>query len=170
MKFNEIIEELFFSNELDSCIAKMVREDLRADFKQELFVIILNQDKTKIEEINDRGQLRYFVVRIVINLVSQTRNVFHKQYLNKTVSHPEDVRDDYDRELVMEKEIRHENALRKISQMDEHFNTFYYRALTELVKRHGSMNKAAKASGIPLTTISNGFKKIRSHLKEAVDV
>lgn len=171
MSFDSIIEELFLSTELDDCIEKMVREDLRDDFKQELFVILLNQDKKKIEEIYGRNELKYFVVRIIVNLASQTRNVFHKKYLNKSVVSVGEFYEEADT-ICPEDETKMKNEIifEKISEMDNHLGTFYYRALTELVKRHGSMNKAAKETGIPLTTISNGFKKIREHLKKVVDV
>lgn len=170
MPIHDIIEDLYNSDELNSCIAKMVRLDLRQDFKQELFVILCEFDKQKLKEIFDGGKLKFYVVRIIINMVSQQRNVFHKKYLNPNLEYLENVYEDTQITDPDEMTQREENEaeevemLKRISEMDSHFNTFFYRALTELHKRHGSMSKAGRETGIPVSTISRGFKKIREHL------
>ncbi len=125
-----MLSELYKSKEIDECINRMVREDLRQDFKQELFVILCEQ-KERLEKINE-NQVRFYVVRVIVNLVSQTRNVFHKKYLQNH-SEVKEIKDESDIEPVILKNRMLDKLDEEVLKMDNHFGHFYYRALVQLV-------------------------------------
>jgi hypothetical protein len=161
--FNSVIAELYASKEVDECISKMVREDLRKDFKQELFLIICTQPEEKIIELHRKSELRYFVVRIIINLASQNRNVFHKKYL-QTYSEIGEIAD----EQVPDREGYLKKLTDEFSKIDDHFGTFCHRVMIELVLKMGSVKKVSEETGIPKRTIYRTIETTRKHLKKVL--
>lgn len=169
------ITTIYSLPEIDECIAKLVKKDLQHDFKQELFLILLQVPCERVEQMN--GSFKYFVVRIILNLVRQKRNVFHKTYLDKTVeyntdrmnyqaSSPADVDTITER---MEREQREEAIISRISGIDEslgNHNYPYHEAMIALVVKLGSMRKAAIETGIPEKTVQRTVKRIREHLRK----
>lgn len=151
---------------MSDCIHKFIPIQDQDDFKQELFVILLEKDHALIRRLHDNNELIFYTVRIIINLRSQKKNVYHKKYKQ----HVEEL--DHDpAELPEEEGDRiHQEALElrmveEVSRLDEKFGTFFYRELVEAVNRHGSMREASAKTGIPLSTISRAIKKVREHLK-----
>lgn len=162
-----MLSELYKSKEIDDCINRLVREDLRKDFKQELFVILCEQEE-RLKKING-NQVKFYVVRVILNLVSQTRNVFHKKYLNNH-SELKDIKDESDLELVLTKNKLLDKLDKEVLNMDNHFGHFYYRALVQLVTKHGSIREAARQTGIPKSTISVGMRIAKNYLKDKISV
>ena len=106
------------------------------------------------------GNLKYFVVRIILNLVRQKRNVFHKTYLDKTVeynsdllkyetSSPADVDTMAERH---ENEDKEEEIINRIESIDKELGNLsypYHRAMVELLSKLGSMRAVSYETGIP---------------------
>lgn len=174
MKVSEkMITDIYNSPEIDECISKLVNAGLRADFKQELFLILCSVPCEKIVSMN--GNLKYFVVRIILNLVRQKRNVFHKTYLDKTVeynsdllkyetSSPADVDTMAERH---EQEDKEEEIINRIESIDKELGNLsypYHRAMVELLSKLGSMRAVSYETGIPFSTVQRTFKKIRQQL------
>lgn len=163
MEADKIIIDLYKSKELDDCILKFVPAHLLDDFKQEVFLLLCEMDKEKLVNIKD---IKFYTVRIIINLATQVRNIFHKKYLLKNIEfeekHVEQKESDIKERLEFEK--YEEEVLKHIGEMDNHFNTFFYRGLTEVLKKYGSMREVSRKTGIPIATVSRGIKKVREYL------
>lgn len=172
-----IISDLYNSPEVNDCIKKVVDRGPRDDFKQELYVILLEYPCDKIVEVSNQGKIKYFVARIIINLFNQERNVFQKKYLNNKI--------DYDTEKVlyhslppsdynhMEERKRREDVediiLEGAEGIDERMgnDSFpYYENLIQALKKHGSMREVSRELGIPIASISMAIKRVRTHLKD----
>jgi len=162
---NQIISKLYLSKDIDDCICKMIDIRYREDFKQELFLILLAKPDQVIDaEAN--GKLKYYVVRIIINLSRQSRNIYFKKYLdNKTIYG--DISDRPD-EMICDSIEKEEKILKEIGNMDEDLGTFYYRELVKLVAQEGSISKAGRKVGIPKSSISKAIKRVREHLNKKV--
>lgn len=123
-----------------------------------------------------KGELVYFVVRIILNLSRQTRNVFHKKFLDPNIV--------YDTEKVLysslppsdhnhfeerkEREKKEEQILEEIRNLGEVFNTFYYNKLVDLIVEYGSASEVERRTGIGKWNISRAMKKIRTHLNDKI--
>jgi hypothetical protein len=83
----DIITELYKSREIDDCINKLIPAQDRDDFKQELFLILLEKQTEEIVRIDQTGKMLYYVVRIIINLSRQQRNVYHSKYRDKKIAY-----------------------------------------------------------------------------------
>lgn len=79
---NEIVGELFTSKEFNDCIAKMEPDHLRDDLKAEVALILLETPDDKIVAIYSSGPmaLKYYTVRIILNLIQSKRSAFYKKY------------------------------------------------------------------------------------------
>lgn len=114
----------------------------------------------------------FYVARVLINLLRQKNNTYHKQYKSGTeeliIGRDSPVMCEVPEEMEIRriKEQDEVKALDKIEHMDEQLNTCYYRLLTVEYKKHGSMRELSRQTGIPVKSISDSFKKIRKHLSK----
>ena len=77
---NQIIEELYRSKEFNDCIGKMEPEHLRDDLKAEVALILLETPDTKIAGLSEQGNLKFYAVRIILNLIQSKTSTFFKKY------------------------------------------------------------------------------------------
>jgi len=172
MTASQVIEQIYKSKDLDNCINKLVRKDHREDFKQEIILILLEKPEETILQLHHAAGLTYYVVRIVLNLINQKRNIYHRTYNDTTVTYdtdkvsetlkepePVDFEErikEEEREILMVKEIT--------DGLNINYETFYYRKIVEAVDKHGGVRAAAAATGIPRTTISRAMGKVKEYL------
>lgn len=188
MTVNAIIEQLYRLKELDDCIKKMVRDDLQADFKQELFINILTIPEEKLKGMHLRKELKFYTVRILLNLVRGKNSRFNKAYVQpdrsamplidgsdsksdeagrpmRIVERWDDVQE---QDEFINRQHREDLEMRMVDEIDNgldgEFNTPYYRHLVHLVDKWGSQREVARQTGIPVSTISEAIKKVRNHL------
>lgn len=170
-KARQAITEVYNLKEVDECICKMVRADHRADFKQELFLILLQTPCDRVEDIAGKGELKYYAVRIILNLARQKRNVYHTTYLGGLTEYDPNKEpaeeEDHTRERLIE-ENKEQMILTQLNNMDEAMGTFYHRELVSLVARLGSMGKASRQLGIPKSSIKYSIKKVRDYLNRVI--
>lgn len=84
---HKIVEDLFRSGELnnllDRCRLSHYSENsrLKQDFMSEIILILLtHKDPDKLIEMHERGELEYFVLRIIKNQIYSKRTRYWKQY------------------------------------------------------------------------------------------
>lgn len=81
MTNQEIVYSLSYSGLVED-IARNIRvtSDYYDDFVQETYVTLLEYDNTKLNEIFDKKQIKYFVVRIMLNNWNSTTSPFYTKY------------------------------------------------------------------------------------------
>lgn len=77
---NEIITELYNSKEFNDCINKMEPDHLRDDLRAEVALILLETDDQKLQEIHANKALKFYTVRIILNLIQSKTSAFYKKY------------------------------------------------------------------------------------------
>ena len=82
MDRNGIIAELWSSSDLNEALKKMKPVEIQEDLKSELFLIICEIDEFKLIDLYDKKQLKFYIVRIMLNLVQSSKNKFFKNYRN----------------------------------------------------------------------------------------
>lgn len=82
MDRNGIISELWESADLNEALTKMKPVEIQEDLKSELFLIICEIDEAKLIDLYDKKQLKFYIVRIMLNLVQSSKNKFFKNYRN----------------------------------------------------------------------------------------
>lgn len=82
MDRNAIISELWLSDDLNEALKKMKPVEIQEDLKSELFLIICEIEESKLIDLYDKKQLKFYIVRIMLNLVQSSKNKFFKNYRN----------------------------------------------------------------------------------------
>lgn len=171
MSRQEIITNLYNSKEVDDCICKMVQAKHRQDFKQELFLVISEKDESFINDLWNKREIKFYIVRTIINLSRQKRNVFHKNYLDTKVNYDTDklstVELKAESDCIEERVRKEENEIRmikKVHDLDQEMNTPAYRLMALLVNKLGSQREVARITGINVSIISRGLKKVRERI------
>jgi DNA-directed RNA polymerase specialized sigma24 family protein len=163
---DKIIEELYLMKEVDDCIRFVVGSTYFDDFKQELFVRLIEHGN-KLEEAYKANEHRYYVTRIIINLARRKRDIFHKKFIQEETNNlPEhyEVIDDNDIGQRLLNEQEEERILAKIDSIEHDTGRAYYRMLIEALKSCGSYRELSRRTGIPVASISGHMKLIRQHL------
>lgn len=187
---NQIIEELFKSREFNECIDKMHPEHLRNDLRSEVILILCEKSEETLQTITEQGGLKFYTVRIILNLIQSKTSSFHKKFrlihhqydpLNRRFS-DEFVDQMNDMEALMTKEDTHELTERERRELMEdmamdHLESLdhYEREIVKLYLRLGSYRKIEKETynealgmGIPwescYSTVQRAIKKIRNEL------
>lgn len=76
----EIISELYNSRELKEALQKMNPPELREDLRQEMFIVICDLNSEKLFELHSRNELRYYAVRIMLNLIQSKTSPFYNKF------------------------------------------------------------------------------------------
>lgn len=185
MTINFIIEQLYNSKEVDDCIKKMVRQDHRQDFKQELFLKIYEIPQERMFALYQSNGLKFYIVRSLINLVKNNSSVYNKNYIrperdrveiycdNDEEKKDTQFIDEYDPEDIIKRaasEDMEQWLVSEIDRMDEELRTTdydempYYKSLVYLIREQGGMRAASRLTGIPVASISEAVKKVRNYL------
>lgn len=158
--------------EVDDCISKCVSAQLFNDFKQELFLRLMEYPQGVIAAYKD-GKHKYYTVRVILSLANRQRDIFHKKYLanitEELTENTGEITDHYCEPTVLEvrrlKESEEERMMRNIENIEKTTCTPYYRMMIDTLKESGSYREISRRTGIPIMSVSNAFKKIREVIK-----
>ena len=81
---NEILIEFWKSEEVNNAFSKMHPIELQDDLKAEVFLILCEMPEAKLIDLYDKKQLRFYLVRIMLNLIQSTDKKFYQKYRNFT--------------------------------------------------------------------------------------
>lgn len=175
MKKNEILDELFRSEEFDKMLLKVMRTDsvFFEDFKQDLFLILCSQDSDKIEEMHENCTLDFFVFRIITNQVRSETSPFFRTYKkNRDKHHKYDLEEnDLVTELKDEKFniLKYSNENRILSWYETEIMSQYYGLGRFSDRGKVSYRVLEESLGIDhvslRNTVAEAVGKIRIHLK-----
>lgn len=79
---NEIITQFWDSKEVNDAFEKMQPEELRYDLKAEVFLVLCEMDEMKLIGMFERNELKFYIVRIMLNMIKSDRSTFYKNYRN----------------------------------------------------------------------------------------
>lgn len=161
---NEIIEELYRSKEFNDCINKMEPEHLRDDLRAEVVLILLETEEQRLLAIHTAGALKYYTVRIIINLIQSKTSRFYKLY-RQQLNEIND-RFAYEETDIEERAAREdieEHALREID------NLYWYNSgIVKLYMKLGNFRAIEKDTGIPYASAYKTVKKSFNEIKQKV--
>jgi len=165
---NKIITELYEDADVNDCISKFVPKIHRDDFKQELFLRLLEYPDSVLKAYKD-GKHKFYTVRIILSLISRERDIYHKKYKAQlTQDLPENYEycepSDYEvRKIREDDELK---KLERIGQIETLTGTCYYRLLIMALEKHKTYREVSRQTGIPVRSISNAMKRIRKILND----
>ena len=81
---NKILAEYWTLKEVNDAFAKMHPEELQYDLKAEVFLILCEMNEEKLIGMYERNELKFYIVRIMLNMIKSDRSNFYKSYRNYT--------------------------------------------------------------------------------------
>lgn len=101
---NEILAQYWTLKEVNEAFAKMQPEELQYDLKAEVFLVLCEMNEDKLVGMFQRNELKFYIVRIMLNMIKSDRSTFYKNYRNYTEFVDQDYAcDDYDKTDMFEK-------------------------------------------------------------------
>ncbi len=168
---DRILSGLYESKELADCIGKMDHRHLHDELKQELFIVLCELPDDKLLGMHGRGELRYYAVRVILNMINSNTSRFYKVFRSKALLNMDidlgnlfndkfqdnGVQDKID---IEEKENKLLDAVNKLG--------WYDKGITELYMKEGSMGKVAKKVGIPKSSVKQTIDRAKKSIKECL--
>lgn len=156
MDRNGIIAELWDSKDLNETLKKMKPVEIQEDLKSELFLIICEIEENKLIQLYNRKELKFYIVRIMLNIVRSSKNNFYKNYRNF---------DEYNNEEKPDEQHEPVEIMKYIE------NLYWYqkeilRLYTFEFNKNASM--LSRATGIPYMSIIRTINQIKKDLKKKI--
>jgi len=131
-------------------------KELQEDLKSEVFLILAELDATKLIDLYEKKQIKFYMVRIMLNLVQSTDKKFYGKYRN------------FVEYIEVEKEDVKENDLTE--NITNVFEQLYWYQKEILRLYTYQFNKNAKElsrqTGIPYMSIIRTLNQIKKELKQ----
>ena len=81
---NKILAEYWTLKEVNDAFAKMQPEELQYDLKAEVFLVLCEMNEEKLIGMYERNELKFYIVRVMLNMIKSDRSNFYKSYRNYT--------------------------------------------------------------------------------------
>jgi hypothetical protein len=164
---NQLITSLYSSADIDAYIRRHVAPHDFDDFKQDIFLILLNKKEGHLET---RENIVGYVKQIIRRETGETGRLRNKYRIvgEVTESHDKPYESDYEYKLRCEE--CEGVIIREFEKIGGDGEMPYYRKLIEEVVKEGSHRKVADKIGIPRRTISRHVGKVKQYLNDNPDV
>jgi hypothetical protein len=155
---NQILIEFWQSEEVNKAFSKMHPIELQDDLKSEVFLILAELPEQKLSDLYDKKQLRFYIVRIMLNLVQNSNNQFYKRYRNFVEYTQQEVAESYQEDISQKV---------RLSVDDLHW---YKKELLRLYTEEFKCNAKAlsRDTGIPYMSIVRTLNITKSELKSKI--
>lgn len=155
---SDILVEFWQSHEVNEAISKMHPVELQEELKSELFLRIAEIPEEKLIDLYNKKQLRFYVVRIMLNLIRSTDHKFYKKFRNFVEYVPI--------EVVEQEQLDVTNIVK------EHYESLYWyeKEIFRLYTFEFNCNakKLSIALGIPYISVVRTINKIKQDLKTKI--
>jgi hypothetical protein len=154
---NKILTQYWTSKEVNDAFEKMQPEELRYDLKAEVFLVLCEMNEEKLIGMFERNELKFYIVRIMLNMIKSDRSTFYKNYRNYTEFTDQDfVIDDYDKTSMFEKLEENMEGLH-----------WYNKEILKLYAIDFKKNakELSRKTGIPYMSIVRTINKTKKQMK-----
>jgi hypothetical protein len=158
MDKNAILTELWNSDDVNQAIKKMHPVELQDDLKSEVFLIIAELDEKKVIELYEKKQIRFYMVRIMLNLVRSTDKKFFKKYRDFVEWQPIEKADEIEVDVS-------ENVMQHIEGL-----YWYQKEILRLYAFEFKCNakELSRQTGIPYMSIIRTLNQTKNELKKLI--
>jgi len=158
MDKNKIVEEFWLNDEVNQAFAKMQPEELQYDLKAEVFLVLLEMDEKKLIGLYERKEIRFYIVRTMLNMIKSDRSQFWKKYRNYT---------EYEGKEQIE--IEQNNVIDIMEWGIENLH-WYQKEILNLYTFEFNKNakELSRKTGIPYMSIIRTLKQTKTELKKHI--
>jgi hypothetical protein len=156
---NEIIAEFWNSKEVNEAFAKMQPEELQYDLKAEVFLVLCEMNEEKLIGMYERNELKFYIVRTMLNMIKSDRSNFYKNYRNFN-------------EFTDTGKLIDNEPSDLIDKMERHLETmhWYHKEILKLYAIDFKKNakELSRKTGIPYMSIVRTLHKTKKELKQNI--
>jgi hypothetical protein len=155
---NKILAEYWTLKEVNDAFAKMHPEELQYDLKAEVFLVLCEMNEEKLIGMYERNELKFYIVRIMLNMIKSDRSNFYKSYRNYT----EYVDNDTEAEVNFDKS----DLVDKLEKNLEGLH-WYNKEILKLYAIDFKKNakELSRKTGIPYMSIVRTINKTKKQMK-----
>lgn len=162
-KANQLLTEIYQSDEIKEVISKLRPAHLQEDILQHTFLELFQKPPEFIVELSGRGKLKAYIVKILYNTATYSRTTFAKQQGKET---PTDFCHDSTYEVIRvsddEKMAEQTNMEIACAVSEIHW---YKARLLEMYTERGTYKAVHEATGIPVSSIFKTITQARKEIK-----
>lgn len=155
---NKILAEYWTLKEVNDAFAKMHPEELQYDLKAEVFLVLCEMNEEKLIGLYERNELKFYIVRTMLNMIKSDRSNFYKSYRNYT----EYVDNDTETEVNFDK-------LDLVDKLEKNLEGlhWYNAAILKLYAIDFKKNakELSRKTGIPYMSIVRTINKTKKQMK-----
>ena len=155
---NEILTELWECPEVNQAISKMHPVELQEDLKSEVFLKIAEMDEQKLIELYDKKQIRFYIVKIMMNFVQSTDKKFYKKYRDFVEWQPVEKHEEEQADIT-------ENIMEHLEGL-----YWYQKEILRLYAFEFKCNakELSRQTGIPYMSIIRTLNQTKNELKKLI--
>ena len=158
MDKNKIIEQFWLNEEVNQAFAKMQPEELQYDLKVEVFLVLLEMDESKLFGLYERKEIRFYIVRTMLNMIKSDRSQFWKKYRNY-IEYTENEKPEEKQESVIDVM---ESAIENLHWYQKEILKLYTFEFNKNAK------ELSRQTGIPYMSIIRTLKQTKTELKKHI--
>lgn len=189
MTAQQVLTEIYVSDEVKKCVSKLEPEHLQQDILQHTFMELFEKPSDFILDLHVRGKLKAYIVKILYNTATYSRTTFAKQQGKETPTDfnfdfNEDVSDNpglvgADKKNMQEYCNRSHYSLFEAKeeykrQMEYETDVkcalaelhWYKQELLKLYVELGTYKAVSDKTGIPLTSVFKTITELRKEIKQ----
>lgn len=156
MDKNKIIEQFWNSKEVDEAFKKMQPEQLQDDLKAEVFLVLCEMDDEKLIGLYKRCELKFYIVRTMLNMIKSDRSTFYKNYRNFN-------------EYIDTGQVNKEEHSDLVDRMENKIDKLHWYK-KEILKLYAidfkkNAKELSRKTGIPYMSIIRTLKQTKTELK-----
>ena len=157
-KRNKILEELYLDKDVNKAFGKMQPEELRDDLKAEVFLVLAELPYNRLIEMYERGEVKFYLVRVMFNMIRSTDKKFFKKYrdfveLPDGVEKQEPVAYSLDKEVV--------TAMESLYWYDKEMFLLY-------VGANNNAKEISRVTSIPYLSVVRTINKVKKYLRSNI--
>lgn len=155
---NEIIEELWNSKEVNDAFSKMQPVELQYDLKAEVFMVLCEMEDNKLFGMYERNEIRFYLVRTMLNMIKSDRSQFWKKYRNYSEYEPNETIE------------QPQNSIIDIMELGIERLHWYQKEILKLYTFDFNKNakELSRNTGIPYMSIIRTLKQTKNELKKII--
>jgi hypothetical protein len=137
----------------------MQPEELQYDLKAEVFLVLCEMNEDKLKGMYERNELKFYIVRIMLNMIKSDRSTFYKNYRN----HIEFVDVDKDFEIINYDKMDLIDKLEKNLEGLHWYNKEILKLYAIDFKKNAK--ELSRKTGIPYMSLVRTINKTKKQMK-----
>jgi hypothetical protein len=163
---NDLVVEIYQDAKINNLIAKIKPTELQEDLKQELMLILLEMNCSKLKELKQSNSLLHYVIRIITNMaMSNNSPFFYKYKKSDTAKLLDYIRSQSGFYPIHLADIAKKDLEKKLtSNANEAHESMIFSKYVEI----RNCQKVADFFGVPHKHVFDVVKKTKNHLKTII--